>query len=85
VANHKSAIKRIRTNREQQARNRQWMSRLRTVVKAVRKASTPEEAKAAFEKAVPIIDSTARKGVIHKNAAARHKARLSNVLKALSA
>jgi small subunit ribosomal protein S20 len=85
VANHKSAIKRIRTSREQQLRNRQWMSRLRTVVKAVRKAATAEEAKAAFEKAVPIIDSTANKGIIHKNAASRHKARLSALLKTLAA
>jgi small subunit ribosomal protein S20 len=55
------------------------------VVKAVRKAATAEEAKAAFEKAVPIIDSTANKGIIHKNAASRHKARLSALLKTLAA
>jgi len=76
VATHKSAIKRIKTSRGERARNRQWKSRLRTVMKAVREAQTPEAAAEAFGKAQPIIDRTARRGVIHKNAAARYKSEL---------
>ncbi len=77
MAHHKSAIKRIRTSREARVRNRQWRSRLRTKIKEVRSAETPEAARAALEAAIPVIDSTARKGIIHRNAAARQKSRLS--------
>ncbi|EEB77825.1 hypothetical protein GPB2148_935, partial [marine gamma proteobacterium HTCC2148] len=44
-----------------------------------------EQAKAAYAAAVPVIDRMADKGIIHKNKAARHKSRLNNQVKALSA
>ncbi len=43
-----------------------------------------EAAKAAYAAAVPIIDSAARKGLIHANKAARHKSRLNQRLRALA-
>jgi len=85
VAHHKSAIKRIRTSREARTRNRQWRSRLRTKIKDVRGAETPEAARAALEAAIPVIDSTARKGIIHKNAAARQKSRLTQFVREMEA
>jgi len=45
-------------------------------MKAVRKAQTPEAAREALAYAIPIIDRTAGKGIIHKNAAARYKSNL---------
>ncbi|ALP40194.1 30S ribosomal protein S20 [Aeromonas schubertii] len=39
---------------------------------------------AAFEKAQPILDRMATKGLIHKNKAARHKSRLAAQIKALA-
>ena len=44
-----------------------------------------EQAKAAYDNAVPVIDRMADKGIIHKNKAARHKSRLSAQVKALAA
>ena len=85
MATHKSAIKRIRTSRQERARNRQWKSRLRTVMKAVRTAETPESAAKAFKEAQPIIDRTARRGIIHRNAAARYKSDLDAHVKRLAA
>ena len=84
MAHRKSAIKRIRINEEHRLRNRTWRSRLRTKIKAVRNAATAEEAQAAFDAAVPVIDRTARRGVIHANAAARVKSRLFRFVKDLT-
>ena len=42
-----------------------------------------EKARAAYDEAVPVIDSVADKGLIHKNKAARHKSRLNNKVRAL--
>ena len=59
-------------------------SELRTVIKKVRTASDPEAAQKALSGALPLIDRTARKGVIHPNPAARHKARLTRLVNRLS-
>ena len=80
MATHKSAIKRIKTSRRQNERNRQWRSRLRTMMRNVRKAETAEQAQAALAAAVPIIDRTANRGIIHPNAAARYKSRLHHLV-----
>jgi small subunit ribosomal protein S20 len=62
-------------------------SKFRTYVKKVIAAirgNDKEGAKEAFKNAVPVIDTMAGKGIIHKNKAARHKSRLSARIKALS-
>ncbi|HSH29298.1 MAG TPA: 30S ribosomal protein S20, partial [Thiohalobacter sp.] len=62
--------------------------RLRTNIKGVIKAigsGDPEAARAAYQSAVPVIDNMARKGLIHKNKAARHKSRLNAQIRSLSA
>ena len=55
---------------------------IKRVVAAI-KAGNKEQAQEAFQKAVPVLDGMARKGVIHKNKAARHKSRLNAHIKAL--
>ncbi len=79
MANHKSAIKRIRQTEKRRAYNRTWRSRTRTFVKKARTAqqSTDMNAAAAATTAAVIeLDKAASKGVIHKNSAARRKSRL---------
>jgi len=83
VATHKSAIKRIKTSRRQNERNRRWRSRLRTAIRSVRNAETAEQAQAALALAVPVIDRTANRGIIHPNAAARHKSRLNSLVQSM--
>jgi small subunit ribosomal protein S20 len=86
MANIKSAEKRIRTSLRQRERNRMLRSRMRSAVKDLRQAVADGDADAAKEKlpkTLGIVDSTARKGVIHANAAARTKSRLTRAVQAL--
>ncbi len=88
MANIKSAIKRARQNDKLRQRNASARSMFRTFVKNVVKAieaKQAEAAKTAFEKAQPVIDKAAQKGIIHKNKASRIKSRLSAQIKTLAA
>jgi small subunit ribosomal protein S20 len=58
-------------------------SAIKSVVTAV-KAGSKEAAAEALKKATPVIDAMARKGLIHKNKASRHKSRLNAQIKALT-
>jgi len=86
LANIKSAKKRARTSEKNRAQNASARSRLRTFIKKVLLAVASgdlEKARAAYQEAQPIIDSSVNKGLIHKNKAARSKSRLSAHIKAL--
>jgi small subunit ribosomal protein S20 len=88
VANNKSAEKRMRQDRVRRDRNRSDRSELRTAIKKVRRAletGQVEEAKSLLPTAIQIIDVTAKKGVIHRNAADRNKSRLTRAVAAASA
>ena len=83
MANHKSALKRMRQNAVRQARNTHIRSTMRTHVKNVREAvanGDHDAAKAALESAVPVIDKASSKGVIHKNTASRKISRLTRLV-----
>jgi small subunit ribosomal protein S20 len=59
---------------------------MRTYVKKVVKViagGNKDEAVAAYKEAVPVIDSSVNKGLIHRNKAARHKSRLNAQIKAM--
>jgi len=79
VANIKSQIKRNLQNEKARLRNKAVRSELKTRVKvAVSSAEAgAEETPEALRLAIKRIDKAAAKGVIHKNAAARKKSRLS--------
>ena len=86
MANIKSAKKRAKQAAVRNARNSAQRSMLRTAVKKVVKAIDAKDAaaaEAAFAIAQPILDRYASRGLIHKNKAARHKARLNGHIKAL--
>ena len=88
MANHKSAIKRIRSSERKRIRNRFFISGTRTRVKAARteiSAGNVEEARKATVEAIRTLDRAATKGIIHKNNAARRKSRLMKRLNALEA
>ncbi len=79
MANHKSALKAHRRNVKTRAHNRELRRRLRRALKAARAAIDGGDA-ASGEKlrgTVSLIDKLAGKGIIHANAAARYKSRLS--------
>jgi len=88
LANHKSAIKRVRQNLKRNERNRQARSRMRTLIKKVERAvssKNAEEAQNHLPDALRILDKSASKGLIHKNQAARKKSRLSRKVNGLAA
>ena len=88
MANSAQARKRARQAEKRRRHNASMRSRLRTYIKKVVKAieaGDAEGARSAYQAAVPVIDSMAGKGLIHKNKAARHKSRLNQRLKNLSA
>ena len=87
MANSKSADKRARQNKKRYELKHAQRSMVRTAVKAVRAsidANDAEKAKDLLKSAEKILDSSASKKVIHKNAAARTKSRLSKAIKNLS-
>lgn len=86
MANSAQATKRARQAEANRKRNASQRSAMRTKVKALRKAiasGDKEQAIAAFQAAVPALDRMARKGLIHKNTAARGKSRLNNAIRAM--
>jgi small subunit ribosomal protein S20 len=74
VPNIASAKKNMRKSRAAQARNRAQRSALRT---ALKKAQAPGATADVKLTAVRLLDRAARKGLVHRNAAARHKSRLA--------
>jgi small subunit ribosomal protein S20 len=90
MANHKSALKRIRQSEKRRLHNRTFRTRARTFVKNARKAihaSTPDisAAEEATRLAVQDLDKAASRGVIHPRNAARRKSRLMKQLAAIKA
>ena len=86
MANSAQARKRARQAEKRRQRNATQRSMLRTYVKNVVKAvatGDAEAAQTAYQKAVPVIDKMAGRGLIHKNKAARHKSRLNQHVRAL--
>lgn len=86
MANSAQARKRTRQNTKRRQHNASQRSMVRTYIKRVNsaiEAKSYELATEAYNKAVPVIDRMADKGIIHKNKAARHKSRLNAAIKAL--
>lgn len=86
MANTAQAKKRARQAEKNRQHNASMRSMFRTHLKKVLKAvaaGNKPDAEAAYKAAVPVIDSMARKGLIHKNKAARHKSRLNQHLRAM--
>lgn len=82
MANHKSALKRARQSQLRRLRNRAVKTRVKSVVKDVRKAVAENAADAADTKlrvAQAAIDKAAKKGVLHNRTAARKIARLAKL------
>jgi small subunit ribosomal protein S20 len=80
MPNKVSAEKRDRQNERRNAINRRNRSRLRTQVKKLRAAlrdKATDRLAALLPETVSIIDKSVQKGVIHRNAAARYKSRLT--------
>ena len=87
MANSPQARKRARQNDKRREHNASLRSFVRTKIKqviAALDAGNSDEARAAYDSAVPVIDRMANRGIIKKNKAARHKSRLNARVKGLA-
>ncbi|OUR65562.1 30S ribosomal protein S20 [Methylophaga sp. 42_25_T18] len=86
MANSAQAKKRARQAEDSRQRNASQRSAMRTIIKSLKsaiEAGDKELATTTYKAAVPALDRMARKGIIHKNAAARSKSRLNTAVRAL--
>jgi small subunit ribosomal protein S20 len=80
----KSAKKAMRQARARAEHNKTQRSALRTALKRVRQAGSAAAGAQAYALAARLLDRAARKGLIHKNNAARHKSRLAAAVQKLA-
>ena len=88
MANTYSALKRVRQTERRTEVNRKNKSRLRHQIRAMRRALTAKDAKAAsamLPTTFSVIDRSAKSGIIKRNTAARYKSKLHLRVKALAA
>lgn len=77
MANHKSSLKRIRSNDAKRITNRYQAKTTRTILKKIREEKDPKAAAAALPKVISMLDKLAKKNVIHKNKASNIKSKLT--------
>ncbi|MDR2390004.1 MAG: 30S ribosomal protein S20 [Tannerellaceae bacterium] len=84
MANHKSALKRIRQSNARRLHNRYYAKTARNAVKNLRATDNKEEAQALLPKVSSLLDRLAKKNIIHRNKAANLKSKLAKHVGALT-
>lgn len=77
MANHKSALKRIRSNESKRLRNRYQHKTTRNAVRDLRATKDKKEAEGMLGKVSSMLDKLAKRNIIHKNKAANLKSKLA--------
>lgn len=85
MANHKSALKRIRSNNAKRLLNRYQAKTTRTFIKKLRTTTDKAEAQELYKTVASMLDRLAKKNIIHKNKAANNKSKLAKHVNALAA
>ncbi|MDU0370426.1 30S ribosomal protein S20 [Hymenobacter endophyticus] len=85
MANHKSALKRIRSNEAKRVLNRYQAKSTRTAIKKLRGTTDASAAQEQLQKVSSMLDRLAKKNIIHKNKAANNKSKLAKFVKSLAA
>ena len=83
MANHKSAKKRIRTNKRRNEVNKAVDSQIKTTVKKALGETDKTEAEKLYKEAISLLDKSTTKGKIHINTASRKKAALTKHINSL--
>jgi small subunit ribosomal protein S20 len=84
MANHKSALKRIRSNDAKRLRNRYQAKTTRTFIKKLKGTTDQTEAQELFKTVSSMLDRLAKKNIIHKNKAANNKSKLAKHINSLA-
>lgn len=77
MANHKSALKRIRSTEKRMLRNKYYHKTARNAVRRLRGLEDKKEAQSLLPKVNSMLDKLAKRNVIHKNKAANLKSKLT--------
>ena len=83
MANHKSAIKRIRQTETRTQRNKYYAKTMRNAIKVLRQTEKKAEAEKMLPKVVALVDSVAKRNIIHSNKAANLKSGLAKHVNSL--
>ena len=83
MANHKSALKRIRSNEKKRVLNKYQHKTTRNAIKALRLIEDKTEATATLVVVTSMIDKLAKKNIIHDNKASNLKSKLTKHVSAL--
>lgn len=84
MANHKSALKRIRSNEKKRVLNRYQHKTTRNAIKAIRIATVKSEAAEKLAGVISMIDKLAKKNIIHANKASNLKSKLTKHVASLN-
>lgn len=84
MANHPSALKRIRQNEARRLRNRYFAKSMRNAVRKFRELTDKKEAVDSLPKLYEMIDRLSKKGIIHKNKAGNIKSGITKYANGLS-
>jgi small subunit ribosomal protein S20 len=84
MANHKSAIKRIRQSETKRLLNKYQHKTVRNAVRALRALTDKKEAAALFPKVAGMLDKLTKRNIIHKNKSSNLKSKLSKHVNALA-
>jgi len=83
MANHKSALKRIRSNETKRLRNKYQHKTTRNAVRDLRSTEDKTEAEAKLGGVISMLDKLAKNNIIHKNKAANLKSKLTKHVAAI--
>ena len=83
MANHKSALKRVRQSAVRRLRNRYQMKTTRNMIKKLRGTTDKKEAQEMLPKVVSMVDRLAKKNIIHNHTASNNKAKLTKLVNSL--
>ena len=83
MANHKSALKRIRANDARRLRNRYQHKTARNVIRDLRASTDKKEAQGMLSNAISMVDKLAKNNIIHKNKAGNLKSSLTRHVNSL--
>lgn len=84
MANHKSALKRIRQTEKHNLHNRYYAKTMRNAVKKLRNTTEKSDAAAQLPKVTSMLDKLAKRNIIHANKAANLKSKLSRYVNKLA-
>jgi len=81
VPNIKSAKKRVRISEERRKRNKGIKTQIKNITRKIKEEKDSKKAEELLKDAYSIVDKAVKKGVLHKNTAARRKSKFTRLVK----